>query len=134
MWTAKIQGKNYVNGAIEVHVDFTDGVKVVTESCIPQDKAGFEFWVKSRLDTFNGGEVIDTEYAVDEPVVIPTPPTPPEPTAEELASREWHKNFLILQDLKKLVDVGVFTGNETQIVNLRNKVRNDFLPVYLGLI
>ena len=53
MWTATVKNKEEFNGAIKVTVDFSNGTKTVTETCIPQDKDGFTHWVKSRLATFN---------------------------------------------------------------------------------
>jgi hypothetical protein len=53
------------------------------------------------------GSAMTTEVDLTTPVVEePTPPTQ--------------------------VDMGVFTGTETQIVNLRNKVKNNFKVEYLG--
>ncbi len=129
MWTATVKNKEFVNGAVKVAVDFSNGDKTVTESCIPQDKDGFTHWVKSRLATFNGGEQIDAEFAVND-LVETTTPTPVEPTAEEIARSEWFMNYHKLQQVQKLIDLAVLTGNETPVVDLRNKVKSTFQVMY----
>lgn len=133
MWTATVKNKEFVNGAIRVTVDFSNGTDTVTESCIPQDKDGFTHWVKSRLATFNGGEVIDSEYAVDTPVTL-TEPTPVAPTAEEIARNVWMRDYWKLQQVQKLIDLAVLTGNEAPVTALRNKVKNNFLPAYIDAL
>lgn len=47
-------------------------------------------------------------------------------TAEQLAFEAWLRDVLRLEKLDRLINIGVFTGTETQIVNLRNKVKTDF--------
>lgn len=130
MWTAKIIEKDLVNGVIKVTVLFTNGNDKVTETCIPQDKNGFLFWVKSRLATFNSSESINTEYSVNS-IIDVTEPAPEAPTATELAQQAWFSDYMKLQGVQKLIDLGVLTGNETPVINLRNKVKTRFLPAYI---
>lgn len=136
MYTAKINRKDYVAGVLRVFVDFTNGTDTYTESCIPQDENGLKFWVKSRLATYNAGAVIDTGYVdgstidVSDPVV-----TPPTPTQEEIGRDTWIRNYRKWVKVKEtLVDTGVLTGSEPQLVTLKNKVTNDLLPAYLDYI
>lgn len=135
MYTAKIKSKEFINGALKVTVDYSDGVTTVTESCIPQDFDGLKFWVKSRLATFNGGKEIDTVYATDD-VIDPTPVVEtPTLTAEERARNAWLQKYAKWLKVKTtLIDTGVLTGNETKAVALLNKVKTDFLPEYIDSI
>jgi hypothetical protein len=136
MYTATIKSKTPVNGAIKVDVEFTDGVTSVIESCIPQDENGFKFWVKSRLAVFNSATEIDSTYAVNDPVDVTDPVvTPPVPTQEEVDRDKWIANYRKWVKVKTtLVDTGVLVGDEAQLVTLKNKVTNDFLPAYLDFI
>lgn len=136
MYTAKIANKEMINGVVKVYVDFTDGVKTVQETCIPQDEDGFKFWVKSRLATFNSAETINATYAKDSVIdVSDTVVTPPQPTAQEIARAEWFANYTKWLKVKStLIDTGVLTGNETKAITLLNKVKADFLPAYLDYI
>ena len=58
---------------------------------------------------------------------------PVEKTADELAKEEWDADWAKLLAIQPYIDAGVFTGSETPIVNLRNKVKTGFKPEYLGL-
>lgn len=57
--------------------------------------------------------------------------TPETPTQAELNKQAWEADFAKLEKVKRLIDCGVLTGNETQITTLRNKVKADFKPAYL---
>lgn len=136
MYTAKINRKDYVAGVLRVFVDFTNGTDTYTEHCIPQDENGLKFWVKSRLATYNAGAVIDTGYVdgstidVSDPVV-----TPPVLTQAEIDQQEWLKDYAKWVKVKTtLIDTGVLTGSETQVVALKNKVTTNFKPAYLASI
>lgn len=133
MWTAKIQGKNFINGALEVHVDFTDGVKVVTESCIPQDKAGFEYWVKSRLATFNGGTEIDTSYEVNSEVSVVDPEPTPQ-TQEEIDRGIWFNKFRQMERVQKLVDLGIVLNTNVKVVALRDWLKINLQASYIDYL
>jgi hypothetical protein len=131
MYTATLKDKQPSGAAIRYTVEFSDGTNTVEESCIPQDLAGFKFWVKSRLAVFNAkdeiaytlGQAID----VTEPEVIP-----PNPTQAEIDLAEWLDDYRKYVKVKTtLVDTGILTGNETQVVALKTKVQTNFKPAYL---
>jgi hypothetical protein len=132
MWTATLKTKEEVPEGIRVTVEFSNGTKTLTETVIPQDETGFRHWVKSRLASLNSIDEIDTKYAVDTEVDVTE--TVVEPTAEELAQREWVRDYYKLQQVQKLIDLGVLTGDETPVTNLRNKVKTDFQVAYLDLL
>jgi hypothetical protein len=136
MYTATINSKEFIDGALKVSVQFSDGTTTVTESCIPQNYDGLKHWVRSRLETFNSGKDIDGTLnlyeAIDpnEPVkVVPTP------TAAEVARQAWFENYYKWLKVKEtLIDTGILTGNETKAAQLKAKVTADFLPAYLDYL
>jgi hypothetical protein len=132
MWTATINNKGIDARGAYVLVDFTDGTQVVTERCNPQDLNGFKYWVKGRLATFNCKEDLDATYNNGDPALQVE--VAPEPTAAEIAQREWFDNFRKMVEIGKLVGLGVFTGTETPIVNLRNKLKTDFNAAYISFM
>lgn len=136
MYTAKIQRKDYINGAIRVFVEFTNGTEIYTESCIPQDENGFKHWVKSRLDTLNSASIIETNYLVGSTIDISDPvPISIELTVEEIARNEWIENYRKWLKVKEtLIDTGVLTGSEIKVLQLQNKVKTDFLSSYIDYI
>lgn len=136
MFTAKIVAKELVGATLRISVEFSDGVTTVMEQCIPQNEDGLKYWVKSRLETFNSTPILDAKYVenttvdVSEPVVVV-----PEPTAEELARNNWLALYRKWTKVKTtLIDTGILTGTETPLVNMKNKVKADFLPAYLDFI
>lgn len=136
MFTAKINRKDYVNGVVRVFVDFTNGTDVYTESCIPQDENGLKFWVKSRLDAFNTGSVIETKYT-DGATIDPVDPVvpPPTPTQAEIDRDQWLADYKKWLKVKTtLIDTGVLTGSEAPVIALKTKVQTNFKAAYLEYI
>lgn len=83
--------------------------------------------VKSYLDELNA---VIPDLTGDLSTV--TEPTPEVPTQAKLDRQAWEADFAKLEKVRRLIDCGVLTGNETQIVTLRNKVKADFKPAYLA--
>jgi hypothetical protein len=136
MYTATITNKEFINGALRVTVEFSDGVTTVTESCIPQDYDGLKFWVKSRLATFNSAKEIDTDLAINDPVDVADPtPVVPVLTQDEIDQNDWIQDYKRWVKVKTtLIDTGVLTGNETQVQALRTRVQNNFKATYINFI
>lgn len=132
MYTAKITNKEMVDNRLQVTVEFSDGTHTLSETISPQDKDGFKHWVGARLASLETSKELQEEDNLNKEVVVEDPVVPP--TADELATREWFRNFGKMQEVGKLVDLGVFTGNEVAITTLRNKLKNDFKPAYLDLM
>jgi hypothetical protein len=136
MYTATITNKEFINGALRVTVEFSDGVTTVTESCIPQDYDGLKFWVKSRLATFNSAKEIDTDLAINDPVDVADPtPVVPVLTQDEIDQNDWLQDYKRWVKVKTtLIDTGVLTGNETQVQALRTRVQTNFKATYINFI
>jgi len=84
--------------------------------------------VKGWIDTMESASGVTDSVDLTEPVVE----EPEEPTQAELDKQEWEQDKARLVQLDELVKIGVFTGTEAQITNLRTKVRNGFKAEYLG--
>jgi hypothetical protein len=111
-----------------VDVTFTNGEATFVQSfrfAVETELSAIKRTVKSFLDELNFVPPVIDDFVVIEP-------EPTEPTAAELAKAEWETDWSRLQTVDKLIASGVLTGNETQIVALRNKVKADFRPVYLN--
>ena len=131
MYTATLIGdtKNIELRRRMVNVEFTNGTHTFAKEFqfrIDETLEIMKRAVKSYLDelNFTPPEITDLE---------PAPEAAPEkPTAEEIARTDWEAGFAKLEKVKRLIDCGVLTGSETQIVTLRNKVKTDFKPEYLS--
>lgn len=136
MYIAKIQGKSLNEGRLWVNVEFTDGVDSIVEGISPQDENALKGWVKQKLNFLNytkdtitsmaDGATIDVTDPVIKTSVIP---------ADVVARNEWIANYNKWVKVKTtLIDTGILTGNETPLVNLKNKVKTNFLPDYINYI
>jgi len=112
-----------------VDVTFSDGSSTFAKSfefSVNEELATIKRVVKSYLDELNFVPETVTDFAVAEEVA------PAGPTAAELARTEWEQDKAKLMQLDELIRIGVFNGTETQITNLRTKVRTNFKAEYLG--
>jgi hypothetical protein len=112
-----------------VDVTFTNGEATFIQTfsfAVDTELAAIKKTVKAFLDELNYVPPAITDFTPD------AEPEPTQPTAAELARTQWETDRNNLKTLMELVRDGVFTGNETQIVNLQAKVKADFKPAYLN--
>ena len=136
MYTATIISKSIQRAAkrVVVDVEFTNGVDTFTESFtfglqVTSDelKRAIKTFadrleaIQANIEQVAPLGVVDTSTVVDVA-----------PTAAELAKQEWFRGFGRLERVQQLIDLGVLTGSETPVVNLRNKVKNDFKATYVA--
>jgi hypothetical protein len=129
MWTAKIQNKALENEQMVLTVLFTDGEKTLTETCKPQDETGFNYWVDARLKSLNGSEVFKTAYEIGETVEVKTLPVPVA-TEQDI----WNAKFYRLQQVQKLVDLGIVQNDNAKVVALRNDLKTTLKPEYIDTL
>lgn len=132
MYTAKLIGdtKNIDLRRRMVNIEFTNGVTTFNKEFqfrIDEDVVTIKKSVKSYLDELNF-----TPQDVGDLTNIPEPVVE-EKTVAKLAKEAWDADWGKLQAIQPYIEAGVFTGSETAIVNLRNKVKSGFKPEYLGL-
>jgi len=111
-----------------VTVNFSDGV-----SEFPKD---FMFAIETSVDLIKGAV---KQYLDEINVVVPAltgeiAVASAWQTPAEIAQGEWIKDYHKLQQVQKLIDLGVLTGNEAPIVALKTKVKSDFKVAYLNVI
>lgn len=119
----------------KLYVDFEylkDGVQVATE----QHEFGLDatldfikryaYGVTKRLEAIDTNLSTITEGELDIATAADIPLT-----ADKVEKNTWFRDFNRLMNAYHLVEMGVFTGNETAYVNLKNTVKNNFKVTYL---
>lgn len=137
MYKAKILSKSINHPARQytVEVEFTDG----TNTIVQKMPFGFDIdleTVKQTIKRYATALSTAEQSANNVPVgdVDLATVTEPTVTRDEQAFADWMRNFTRLQNVQQLIACGVFTGTETPIVNLRNKVRTDFKPTFIDYL
>ena len=134
MYTAIIVDKTFSDNGYNITVDFSNGTKTFREKVIPQDRNGFDFWLKSRLEHYNSAELLESTLVEGEPIVPPEPEVPSTPTAAELARADWFARLGQLERVSKLVDLGVIESSNVKLVSLQKSIKNDIKPEYIDSI
>lgn len=124
MFTHKIISKEFENGVLVLGVEFTDGVKVITEGVRPQDEVGFKHWLKSRLASLNSLTDLE-QVTVNSSVDL----VDPQPTQAELDKQAWFAKYFELEQLEKLAAKNFLTGARLTILNTRLASARSFLDV-----
>lgn len=127
MWNSEIADKKQGAGFWTVNVRFVSSTASFNELMNVTKLAELEGRVRGRLSELNGATGIDTLA-----LGAFTPPTIAEPTQAELDKTNWFRDFGRLEKVQELIDLQVLTGNETQVVNLRNRVATNFKAAYIN--
>jgi len=127
--TTEIVGKGDRDASVKVTAT-KDGTTIERTFTGITSREGMKAAVKAWLENY---ENVQSVEAGTLDLTEPEPTPEPKKTATELAKEAWDADWQKLQAIQPYIDAGVFTGQETNIVNLRNKVRSGFKPAYLGL-
>lgn len=117
---------------VELTLVFTDGTSDVEVSTFVSTKEEAKAAIKQNLARLN--EQVELADEVENDTLDLSDPEEPTKTQAELDQEEWVKAWGNLQKIQPLIDATVLAGDETAVINLRNKVRADFKPAYLDLI
>lgn len=132
MYTARLIGdtKNIELRRRMVNIEFTNSTVTFNKEFqfnIETEVADMKKVVRQYLNELN---FVPPEITGD--IADYTEPTPAEPTAAELVKKKWDADLAKLEQVKKLIDLGVLDGTETPVVTLRNKVKTGFKPAYIA--
>lgn len=134
MFTHKIISKEFENGVLVFGVEFTDGVKVITEAVKPQDEVGFKYWLRQRLASLNSLTELESVNVGDS--VDPTEPVPVDNRTQAEKDRDaWLEKYAKWVRIKTtLIDTGILTGSETQVQTFLADVKAGFKPAYINYL
>jgi hypothetical protein len=139
MFTAKITNKTKVaNGNLMVTVGFTDGTDTYSENIQPQNKGGFDQWVKARIESLNTAKELELEDNLEKELSFTELVV--ELTAEEEARDTWLAQWRVYEKangaMKSLTQAGIeATAEETTRFNvLKTWVGDNRKPEYSQFI
>lgn len=122
MYIAKFNTTEETAQGTRFYVDFTNGENTITEWCIPQDKDGFDYWVKGRLQAINSAELLKQQVVAGEEIVIAQPEPTPELTEEQIAflnrKQAWFEAKEKLRLFLELKDMAEKTGKTVDLERL----------------
>lgn len=134
MFTAEIKNKfiQRAQNKIALDLEISDGTTVYIEKMffpLNMTEDGIKATVKHYLDQLERAQTFVDNLPlgiVDTSTVVDTTPT-----QADLDKQDWFRRFGRLQTVQKMIDLGILTGNETQITALRNGLKTDFKVAYL---
>lgn len=131
MFTHKIISKEFENGVLVLGVEFTDGVKVITEGVKPQDEAGFKHWLTSRLASLNSLTELE-KININDSVDVSTPADTR--TQEEKDKALWLQRDAVKESVDRAIAKGYLTGLEPKVTQLNTWLKTNFKPEYIDLV
>ena len=134
MWTATIKSKvKDAQNRLTVTVEFTDGTTTFSEEVKPQDKAGFLYFVRQRVDSLNGMTELETEDNVGTEVDLGEPVDTR--TQAEKDRDAWFKLYYRWVNVKNnLIDTGVVPATHPKAQALLNEVKAGLQADYIDYI
>lgn len=134
MWSAKIIGKSKSRGTITLKVEYTDGTEVFSEDYVSSAGANAE-WLKNivrgRIQGYESAYAFADSLSLESAVDTTAPAAP---TQAEQDLKVFVEKYQRWCSVKRAIDAGILTGNETQVQNLLNDVKTLFKPAYLAYI
>ncbi len=140
MWSATLQKLVTPDGTPSVKINYLESVTnetafeqfdvtpLVTPDFLAQ-KAKNKITFLTARDALVPTLVEGPITPADLPVI-----TPPVLTPAQIAQNQFVQDYQLWVKVKHAIDVGILTGNEVPVVNLKNKVQSEFLPSYLNLL
>lgn len=130
MFSTSIHEIKKESGVVKVTVIFThatDPNLSFTHVFVSRNIDGLKSSIQAKID-----DVVST-YAFADTLPIGTiDPTPATLTQAEIDKNAFFQKYAKWIQVKKLIDSGIVTGNETAVVNLLNEVKTLFKPAYLA--
>ena len=122
-WTANITNKEMVNGVVNVTIQFSDGVRTVTETF--RSGSPTETWipdtVRNRLVQIESASAFDVAIGPATPSVAP---------AKDDAVL-FRNRVQLLVAVRALIDLGVVKADNAQVVAMEDWVKANF-ETYFG--
>lgn len=133
MYTANIISKDFQPkaGRVEVIVGISDGITTVEKPfylSLEETMADLKVKIKAHLDRLESA-VVNVNSITEGSVSLAGVTTDILPS--EIAFQDWLTDYRKLKAVQELVTLGVLTGQETAVTNLKTKLANKFLPAYL---
>ncbi len=124
MYTASLFKKELLSGKIVFTVVYTNGIDSFSEV--------YNFIAANGLKNFVTNRLVELNLT-DGSVVGPIDTSITSPTQAELDRSDWLFKYRQWVKVKAtLIDTGILTGNETQVVNLKSAVQSGFKASYLN--
>ena len=125
-WTAEIVGKQQDVGYVEFAVRYSDGTKSKQELIRANTETDLKYRIADTIERLNASDVV---------FQTPTGPitaTKPTDTVEDTAFNTWLRKLNRLRRVQELITLGVLTGNEAAVTNLRNDVKDTLQVAYIN--
>lgn len=136
MWTATILSKslNKVGRSIYVNIEFSNGTDTFNNQFtfpLYTTIDSMKRVIKEYIEELEAGETLADTISTG---ILDTTSVVTQPTVDEVGFREWMKKKIKLEKVQGLVDLGVLTGTEQQVVTFRQEVKNGFKISFLALM
>jgi len=134
MFTHKIISKEFENGVLVLGVEFTDGVKVITEAVKPQDEEGFKYWLNQRLISLNSLTTLESVVVGSGIDLTPTAPVDTRTQAEKDRDTWLVKYRRWIEVKTKVIDTGIIPANHPKAVSLLDELKANIQEEYIDYI
>ena len=133
MWTAKLIDKSKVEDRIVVRLEFTDGTTTLGDEVSVRNfqKGWIKRYVIDKLRVLNDR---DAEFTAIKSGDIDTTVTPEVKPTVDAARQQFIKDLNLYRQMLKAVDLGLVLTTSKKLLNLKTKLKGEFLPSYIDLL
>lgn len=131
MYTASIKEKTFFHGDFKAVVEFSNGTDKWTHEVSATSEPNFKAKIRSELVRLNELAALASTLPVG--TYDPTEATPTPPTQAELDKQEWFRDFIRLERVKKLQEIGGMPASwATDLTALAAKVQANAKKAYIA--
>lgn len=129
MITTAITGKSLIGGVLKVDITYGGDVEAFTETYQVGNAKELEVRVRTRITKLNETLAYANTVAIGD-YTLPSNI----PTQAEIDQQQFLQDLSRWRSVKNVIDMGILTGSESQVVALLNKVKSEFKPAYLDIL
>lgn len=132
-WTVKVLNKVLNKGQIDVTVEYSDGTETFSEIHTIKAPGNFVFerQVSTRIAQLEALEAYAATISIGDVDLVALENKLAD-SAAEIARKQYHGWVTQLTGAIEAVRLGVLMGVETQITDLRDNLKTNYIPVYIN--
>lgn len=132
MWTPNIVSTQRIGNQIKITVGYQKDTGELTSEDYyfsQPELESLKTQIRGCLTRLNAQDAFTLPLGVIDPTAAPLTQT-----QADIDQAQFIQDYQLWLKVKHGIDVGVLTGNETQVINLKNKVQSEFKASYLNLL
>lgn len=130
MWTAKILNKTLSEGVLSIGVEYTNGTETFLDSFTSSGADDLASFVQRKIDALD--KIYSSAGKVGD-IITKKQSVAITPTKEQLDRSTYGSDLALYKKCLEAVKLGILTGNETQVQDVKSRLVSNYQASYIDL-